>query len=349
MKRVGLILYPLMSRGGVFVWARSLASELKRYGVETHVLVGSSSRDVDVTAWDWSPFASVTTIGHGTMPRFPTRQASRHVGKWTASLDPWLLVGGSPYANVVVARLDQAMQIPRVATLHAYLSGARGWLYKIAYRLLSGRWHAAVYVSSDLRDAFRGLVRSKRQLIAPPEVRQFAGPAARDGDGRARLRLLYLGRLEMEKGVLEVPQLLRGLEEDVELWVAGAGSLEGEIRRQLPTSRYLGWVDDPGACYRACDVLLHPSPDEGFGLVLREALTVGLLIVCRKSRASVGAGVARELTYEDVDEGHRIIEWLVAEYSAGRWPPLLDNDYLPEPADDGSSAWSSLLALGTNP
>lgn len=108
---------------------------------------------------------------------------------------------------------------------------------------------------------------------------------------RAGGRTVYLnvGRLVGYKGQRHAIEALRGVEG--ELWLAGTGPLEGELRAVAASAgvadrvRFLGNLSDEElpAVLHACDVFVFPSvtPNEAFGLVLVEAMACGKpLVAC---------------------------------------------------------------------
>jgi glycosyltransferase involved in cell wall biosynthesis len=98
-----------------------------------------------------------------------------------------------------------------------------------------------------------------------------------------RIRLLYAGRFDYQKGV---DILLKAVEElgdrlSVRL-VGGFAVSEENMPDTLPSHiAQLGWMDRDGvyAQMKACDVLVVPSRWEGFGLVAVEAMRMGKPVV----------------------------------------------------------------------
>lgn len=99
--------------------------------------------------------------------------------------------------------------------------------------------------------------------------------AAHDTPADAPL-LLALGRFHRNKGF---DVLLAALAQvpDAILWLAGAGPEETKLRQQALSLgvddrvRWLGWRQDVGPLYRACDVFVCPSRHEPLGNVVIEA------------------------------------------------------------------------------
>ena len=102
----------------------------------------------------------------------------------------------------------------------------------------------------------------------------------------ARPRLLYVGRLAVEKNVSALLQALAGISERFETTLVGDGNLESDLKHE---SAKLGlrnvWFHGRAAgrellaAYRTADVLVLPSRHEGMSLVLLEALAMGLPVV----------------------------------------------------------------------
>jgi alpha-1,6-mannosyltransferase len=144
-----------------------------------------------------------------------------------------------------------------------------------------------------------------------------AGRARSSASGPRRpIRLLYAGRLQLDKGfdllLATIPDLLR--RPDVTLSIAGRGPLVADIARiQHPRLTYLGYVADRpalGRIYLRHDVLLAPGPHETFGLAALEALASGMVVV--GPRAGGTGELLRQLESPCVfDPGDRV-SWLAA-------------------------------------
>ena len=102
-------------------------------------------------------------------------------------------------------------------------------------------------------------------------------PGREEGDSV----LLYAGRINREKGVMELPSIYRKIREKIphlKMMVAGSGPQEEELRKAMPEAIYLGWVkpDRLPMVYASADLLVLPSRFDTFGLVVLEALSCGL-------------------------------------------------------------------------
>ncbi|MBX9849993.1 MAG: glycosyltransferase, partial [Rhodocyclaceae bacterium] len=94
---------------------------------------------------------------------------------------------------------------------------------------------------------------------------------------------LYLGRLNRDKGVLDLADAFAAVEEPG-AWLLIVGpdeeGLRGEMERRFGTAvertRFVGYTDTPEDYMAAADVFCLPSYREGFGTVIIEAAAVGL-------------------------------------------------------------------------
>lgn len=129
------------------------------------------------------------------------------------------------------------------------------------------------------------VVRSSRDLDA--------GEAHRRGlpsEAGSRLRLLFVGRIDAEKGVPELIEAAKTLHAeglDFEMSLIGLGALGEPLARELADARELpvhlaGEVTDRAAvmnAFDAADIFILPSHHEGFARVLYEAMLKSCAII----------------------------------------------------------------------
>jgi len=94
---------------------------------------------------------------------------------------------------------------------------------------------------------------------------------------RHRRRILFVGRLDRQKGIDALLDAYARVRPDFELAVVG-----GAVRNDLSLAHsegveFKGWLEKEAldAAYRACDAIIVPSRWEGFGLVAVEAMARG--------------------------------------------------------------------------
>jgi glycosyltransferase involved in cell wall biosynthesis len=147
------------------------------------------------------------------------------------------------------------------------------------------------------------------------------------------LRLLYMSRLSVRKGlemVLELTHQLSDLEGLVEIHILGDKTLWSDYRPLLRglnprIGRYLGQVTDAEAAsvYRQADCLLQPSHYEPFAMTVAEALASGIPVVASEE---VGASewidrrVCRVFRQGDSGEFEVEVRQMISDLQLGRAP-----------------------------
>ncbi len=98
------------------------------------------------------------------------------------------------------------------------------------------------------------------------------------------LLLLSMGRLHDSKA-FDVTLDALAATPGAYLWIAGAGPLEADLRKQAgdlgiaSRVRWLGWRDDPGRLLRSADICVFPSRVEPFGNVIIAAWAHGTPVI----------------------------------------------------------------------
>ena len=100
----------------------------------------------------------------------------------------------------------------------------------------------------------------------------------------AKLKVLFVGRLEKSKGVLEFLKVYNLVREQkmFEFHVAGTGSLSDKVMEHSSSDFiYHGALEeeDLAQLYRSCDVFLFPTQLDSFPVVILEALASGLYVL----------------------------------------------------------------------
>lgn len=115
--------------------------------------------------------------------------------------------------------------------------------------------------------------------VAPPDF----SPVLWDDK---RLRVLFVGRLDRQKGIDVLFKAVTGMEEDLSVRVIGEAVVAGE---KLEFSKHkhvehLGWLDGlaVAAHMAAADVIVVPSRWEGFGLVAVEAMRLKKAVIASR-------------------------------------------------------------------
>lgn len=167
---------------------------------------------------------------------------------------------------------------PLVTTVHGTDARVahRAAALRGAARAVFRRSAAVTAVSSWLAAQVRGIAPDVAPLVAPMPV---AAGRFTPGAGERDRRLLFVGRLNAQKGVLDAVRAVAMLPPDVSLDVVGEGPARRDcvaLAEQLGVAarvRLHGAVahDALPALYRAACALVMPSREEGLGLVAVEA------------------------------------------------------------------------------
>jgi glycosyltransferase involved in cell wall biosynthesis len=96
-------------------------------------------------------------------------------------------------------------------------------------------------------------------------------------------RILFIGRLDRQKGIDVLLEAVAGLEEELAVRVIGSAVVgdQAALRRDTPGVTMLGWCDDGQIREQLAwaDCVVIPSRWEGFGLVALEAMRAGKAVI----------------------------------------------------------------------
>jgi len=198
-------------------------------------------------------------------------------------------------------------------------------------RLLRAFYHAfdgLFVLNAEMRDWFAGsqmnVPRDRLHATAHWVEDGFRPVPASAADVFPGLRegetvLLYAGRVSAEKGVADLPTILRRVRERVpgaRLAVAGTGPALDDLLQAVPDAIALGWCDRAtlARAYSAADFLVLPSRFDTFGCVVLEAMACGLPVAAyatKGPRDIVEPGLSGILADTALELGSRISDALV--------------------------------------
>lgn len=191
------------------------------------------------------------------------------------------------YADMAAAQLA-GDRIRLVTTLHGALWGKKrlNWLYRPIEQWTYGRFDAVAGCSRAVLTSFSSWVRYGGHTSVIPngvdtDYWQFGLRPERQPATIAMVGNLYAVKGH-ELAFESAGELLRRGRE-FRLVLAGAGSLEGELRQMagrasLPVE-FLGSVSDVRQVYMDADILLFASSVEGLPMALLEGMATGLPVV----------------------------------------------------------------------
>jgi glycosyltransferase involved in cell wall biosynthesis len=168
--------------------------------------------------------------------------------------------------------------IPLITTMHGTdvrLAAGNGLARTLLRRVLSNS-RAVTTVSSWLAGQVKSMAPASNPIVSPMPV---ATHLFTPGGTRHGKRLLFVGRLNAQKGIGQLLDALRAMRQRVELDVIGAGTDQDELVRQASALGIAERVHWHGALpqprlldfYRSATAVVVPSKEEGLGLVAVEA------------------------------------------------------------------------------
>lgn len=131
----------------------------------------------------------------------------------------------------------------------------------------------------------------QQRLEVIPLVYDAKAPTYRDAgseqtdDESPNLRVLFLGQINLRKGVARLLEAMRLLkDESIELTLAGPSDLDPNAWAHLPNVKWVGAIPRSrvGAYYRTADVFILPTLSDGYALTQLEALSHGLPVIASK-------------------------------------------------------------------
>jgi glycosyltransferase involved in cell wall biosynthesis len=174
--------------------------------------------------------------------------------------------------------------------------------FRVALAAVASQVEAHVTATPGVAEAtMKGLWhRPRRMEVVPPGINlnafsaeRCAEPAISELRRDAEQVVGVVARLAPQKAIhsaLEAMPHLLSKEPSTRLLVVGEGpsrpSLEAQCERLgiSESVTFLGYVSDVATAYAAMDVLVLPSQHEGFGIVLIEAMAMGVPVVATKVR-----------------------------------------------------------------
>jgi glycosyltransferase involved in cell wall biosynthesis len=275
MTRVTMVSYdddpPL---GGQGVVVHGMRAALQRRGVPVHTISGRGENAIAVARRT------------GRAPLDLSLQLNRYPRIMLRASPEVVHAHGGPGGVLIWKRID----VPIVYTAHhTYRQAhARGSVKRLLAGVEARSYRQAAMVLPVSRSTANSLLEmgipASRIEVLPNGVDTIDVPGVEHEDGR----VLFVGRLEREKGVLDALSVFRELAAIVPGMrgvVIGAGSLEAEVRRAVSASNgrveYLGSLDRAVLYreYARAAVVVMPSRFEGLGMVALEAQSAGTPVV----------------------------------------------------------------------
>jgi 1,2-diacylglycerol 3-alpha-glucosyltransferase/glucuronosyltransferase len=248
---------------GVVTTLRHVRRELRASGVDVAVIHPGLFR----------------TVGLPSYPEIRIAINPWRVGRMIRAARPAAIHIATEGPLGIAARLYLARRsIPFCTSLHTkfpeYVARRTGLPTGLGYRLL--RWFhrpscaTLVTTASHRRELERyGMGR----LVVWGRGVDAEAFAPRIRAGRSRPRLLYVGRIAVEKNL----EAFLGMDIDADKVVVGDGPARTELQARYPDADWVGYRfgDELATYYADADVFVFPSRTDTFGLVMLEAMACG--------------------------------------------------------------------------
>ncbi len=163
------------------------------------------------------------------------------------------------------------------------------YLFRKIFKRYSAKLHGLIAISETARDTFLPYIPGEYAIIpSGVDLEKFHPdvPMLEEFKGKQN-RILYLGRLDRRKGLIELLHALKIVKMEIKdalLIVVGKGPLENDCRKlvkELGLSDaviFKGYAESDAipSYYASCDVYCSPAlGGESFGIVLLEAMAIG--------------------------------------------------------------------------
>ena len=225
----------------------------------------------------------VNVIGCRHITRFLSVSRLAYMWAWRLRglRDKCILLYGLHSAHIYAARVITVLfDLPMVCVVTDPPGGSKvnrfapshilrrldAFLLKSGARFMSGIVGVTSEITAMLN--FPGPFLLMEGIVSKMDATSGSGDARapRLRKGHGKLVLMYAGGLAEVSGVVPLMQaFIMSKTADSELWIAGTGPLEAEVRRAAassPAIRYLGYVPagEIGACVEQADFLINPRP-----------------------------------------------------------------------------------------
>ena len=208
---------------------------------------------------------------------------------------------GVPHRSKVVIRAEDAVRSAR--GLRKVIAALKLWavekVVKASIRFVYRQSDAYVVLSKGFLRTFRDYtgISDCSKLVAISNPITIETDYVHDYSGEKRNQILYVGRMDKENKrvnrIVEAWEAVSGQHPDWELVLVGDGPHLEELKetvaeRRIPRVTFTGFVDgDLRDYYRHAAIFMLTSDLEGFGLVIVEAMSYGVVPIVYGSYVSV--------------------------------------------------------------
>ena len=343
-RHIGYLL-PVASFGGVEKVAYSVARELKKHGYVPHLFVLGAER-IKLPEWAAAVFESVNLFPFGETQKGWDGDGYRYFGsafpKWQGQGDHRMAVGQLAWLDGVInghcapahAIMGALRRLGLCTINHIHVLDYSVVQREMGHPILGLAYENAydmvLTVSGQMRDWCHGMGIPSAKLLHVPNgpgypmtPREIAAAlqSRTPPEGR-KLRVLYLGRLDAQKGLTDLAEFGRLAREPgshVEFRVVGDAIMSTEFSASSVLEPFMepaAWdAAELTALYAWADVLVMFSKWEGLPLTILEAMRLGVVVLSPNVGATAEA-VEHEVTgfllgENPARQAMEIIQWLL--------------------------------------
>jgi glycosyltransferase involved in cell wall biosynthesis len=173
-----------------------------------------------------------------------------------------------------------------------YIRGEQGIMSKLSH-FIYNKAHAVFTVTNQFTSYVNNITSKEHAYTIRPMIPYTEKDVISDREYKVaeQFKILYLGRVTDDKGIMELMQAVKLLKEknyNFELTVVGDGGFMPDIREFIQnhqiddTVRLIGAIDDSTLVahyYKSSDIYILPTYHEGFPRTLYEAMIFGTPII----------------------------------------------------------------------
>ena len=277
MKKIAIVTHSLRM-GGVEGVIFNLGKSFISHGFEVEIIETFKEGE-------WKPYFLENNFKVVSITNKPLKTGIRHanqIGDYLKKFDI-ILLNEAPYSQSVIGKLPQNVRIYPVLHLN---------LQSIAYNAAgnSRQWNKIIAVSPFLKSYILKEINwlQESDVIVIPngiDTREFTPAQKRH---ITKKKIIYLGRLAEEKGVLLLPEIILKLKDNPlfeKLDIFGSGPIEKALKDKIDDLNLNNKIFLRGAIphnqardtFGNYDIFIMPSYKEGHPIVLLEAMACGLI------------------------------------------------------------------------
>jgi glycosyltransferase involved in cell wall biosynthesis len=206
---------------------------------------------------------------------------------------PFAVFSTNDHINILTAMVACFLKVPNLIARASnnpqqmkQFYGFKARFYNLFTRFLSFRFNFIVCQSVEMQQAISklyGISLNKLKVISNPVL--YTSAIKKQSHNAVQRKLIIVARLNREKGLFRLLEVMEELPENYVLTIAGDGPLMGDLKDRVRLRKlgnrvtFLGEVKEVSTLISAYDLFVLCSFTEGFPNVILEALASGVPVV----------------------------------------------------------------------